>query len=226
MSLVKNLLHGMGLLRLATSIRGGKWRHLRGGYSPRAFWEGWSAGFTGDGFQHGIYAAQAWLRDRIQAAPGDTVLEVGCGFGRNLDFLARGLTGGKRLAGIDISPSILHKGRRALPVGVSLACGDIQSLPFATGSFDAVFTHGVLMHVPPAGLAGALAEIRRVSKGDIFLAEETYWKGMARGAEVDVNGFTFFRDYATLLPGLGFKVLETRETGEKVNLVLIHCRPA
>lgn len=226
MSLVKNLLHGMGMLRLASRFRDGKWRHLRGGYTPKSFWEGWGNRFAGQRFQHGIYAAQEWLRDRIQASPGTRVLEVGCGFGRNLEYLARTLGAGKHLAGIDISPSILRKGRASLPAACGLACGDIQSLPFPDGAFDSVFTHGVLMHVPPPNLAGALAEIRRVCKGDIFFAEETYWKGMARGSEVDVNGFTFFRDYAAMLPGLGFRVLEAGETGEKVNIVLIHCRPA
>lgn len=226
MSLVKTLLHGLGLLRLASRFRDGKWRHLRGGYSPRTFWEGWGNRFADQKFQHGIYAAQDWLRQRIQTAPGARVLEVGCGFGRNLEFLAANLDGSKRLAGIDISPAILRKGRAGLPAACALACADIQSLPFANGSFDVLFTHGVLMHVPRRGLAGALAEIRRVAKGDIFFAEETFWKGMRRGEEVDVNGFTFFRNYADLLPGLGFRVLEMRETGEKVNIILIHCRPA
>src|SRR5204863_4173260 len=63
----------------------------------------------------------------------------------------------------DISQGMLHElsgSARELGVQVSTACCDASSLPFADDSFDLVFGHAVLHHIPD--LEQAFAEFRRV----------------------------------------------------------------
>ncbi|MDB5049484.1 MAG: Malonyl-[acyl-carrier protein] O-methyltransferase [Fibrobacteres bacterium] len=214
----------MGLLPWISKVRNRTWKHLRGGYVPRRFWEGWGDRFPRLGFQREIYAGQRWLLERLRAHAGAPILEVGCGFGRNLDYLARNLGPGGTLWGLDISSKMLRQARRELPAGCHLACGDIQALPFPDGGFGLVFTHGVLMHVRPESLASALAEIRRVSSSSFLFAEETYWPGLRKGDSLKLNDYTYIHDYAAILPREGFEIEEMGESGEAVNMILIRCR--
>jgi SAM-dependent methyltransferase len=230
MSLAKNVLHKLGLLGAASRIRNGTWKYLRGGYSPRRFWEGWGEGFARQKYQRGIHPGQTWLRSKLSGREGIRVLEVGCGFGRNLEYLSQGPAGDgterpNRMFGVDISAALLRRGRAGLPSACGLAAGDILSLPFPDGRFDVVFTHGVLMHVPPSDLHRALAEIRRVASREILLVEETYWDGLGRSGAVNVNGFTFLHEYPSALQASGLEILESSESGGSVSLAMFRCRP-
>ena len=69
-----------------------------------------------------------------------------------------------RVVGIDIQPSLIERAR-ALALAreqthVRFEVADLYALPFADGSFDAAFGHGVLMHL--ADPLRALAQLRRV----------------------------------------------------------------
>lgn len=91
---------------------------------------------------------------------GRDVLEVGCGAGFDAYMFCRN---GSRYVGLDLAPQNALRTRRHLnPYGlrpVTLA-GDAERLPFRDGSFDFVYSNGVLHHVPH--LPAALGEIRRV----------------------------------------------------------------
>ncbi len=71
---------------------------------------------------------------------GKTVLEAGCGYGRNL--LAAQKYGAKVAIGMDISPAAFITKRK----GIDAVIGDILNPPFRK-KFDVVFTFGVLQHV-------------------------------------------------------------------------------
>lgn len=84
---------------------------------------------------------------RLVAARGGRVLELGCGTGRVTVPLAR--TGEAQVVGIDRSAAMLARGRtrlkRARVRGVSLIRGDIRHLPFAAEAFDTVLApYGIL----------------------------------------------------------------------------------
>ena len=72
--------------------------------------------------------------DAAHAGPGTELLDVGCGSG-----LAMVIAGerGAVPAGIDISPGLLGVARERLPQA-DLREGDMEQLPFADASFDAV----------------------------------------------------------------------------------------
>jgi SAM-dependent methyltransferase len=104
------------------------------------------------------------LRKALGHDPGaiSRALEIGAGtgyFGLNL-MLAGTLEG---LVATDLSPGMLRalsESAADLGLEVETACCEASSLPFADGSFDLVFGHAVLHHLPD--LDAAVREFRRV----------------------------------------------------------------
>jgi len=90
------------------------------------------------------------LRDCIPA--GATVLDAGCGSGRIFRYE---LAPGCRVVGVDIGAEL-----RDNPNAGDRVRGDVQRLPFADASFDAVLGSHVMEHIPEP--EKALAEVARV----------------------------------------------------------------
>ena len=91
---------------------------------------------------------------------GARLLEIGCGMGTDLLQFARG---GARCVGIDLTPRSVDitRHRFALygaPGNFMIADG--EQLPFASDTFDVVYSNGVLHHTPDT--AGAIREVHRV----------------------------------------------------------------
>lgn len=104
------------------------------------------------------------LRSFLAPAPGELVVDLGCGSGRAL-LWNRDL--GATMAGIDIAPFFSRDAREQ----VDLLLGDLRTLPFADGTFDKAWSLDVLEHLSPEALAGMLAEAARVLKpgGALFV---------------------------------------------------------
>ena len=85
------------------------------------------------------------------------ILESGCGTGRWMAFFRRL---GHRVVGIDDSPGPLHVARAHDPT-LALVRGDALATPFASHSFDAVFSSYVAEHFEP-GPDALLREIHRL----------------------------------------------------------------
>jgi SAM-dependent methyltransferase len=89
------------------------------------------------------------------------VLEIGLGQGAESEQLIRR---GARWSGLDLTPESVERVRarlelRALPHD-KLQQGSALDIPWPDGSFDVVFSHGVLHHIPD--IKTAQAEIHRV----------------------------------------------------------------
>ena len=105
---------------------------------------------------------RAWVLQRLDLAPGLTVLDVGCGSGAFHRDLGRH---GTRIIGCDRSPGMVQEvlaqaAQYRLPVGACQA--EAEALPFAAGSCDRVMANHMLYHVPDQ--EQALRELRRVLK--------------------------------------------------------------
>jgi S-adenosylmethionine-diacylgycerolhomoserine-N-methlytransferase len=94
---------------------------------------------------------------RVRAAPGDTVLEIGCGTGRNLVKLAHAYPEA-RLFGLDVSREMLSSAaasvaRAGLSTRIALAWGDAASFEpkelFGHPGFDRVMISYALSMIPP-----------------------------------------------------------------------------
>jgi SAM-dependent methyltransferase len=130
----------------------------------------------GDGYEQEAFskewmeAAERSLRPvhrRLLADGVRSLLEVGCGPGRNLTLLRD--YGGLALTGLDFSiPQLLKARQRGFTVGQASA----KALPLKSKCVDAVLIAQVLIHVPPP-IAPALEEAVRIARRAVVLLEET-----------------------------------------------------
>jgi ubiquinone/menaquinone biosynthesis C-methylase UbiE len=95
-----------------------------------------------------------WRRWLVDGATG-SILDIGCGTGRNLPLYGAGA----RVVGMDVSAPALARARRRRQ-DVPLVPGDAEALPFRSGAFDTVVSGLVFCSVPDA--ARGLSEVRRV----------------------------------------------------------------
>jgi ubiquinone/menaquinone biosynthesis C-methylase UbiE len=83
----------------------------------------------------------------LDPLPPSVVLDAACGTGRHSAYLA---SRGHRLIGVDRSPAMLAHARRKLPHG-DFREGNLDALPLASASVDAVVCALALIHVPTLG---------------------------------------------------------------------------
>lgn len=192
---------------------------LRMGCSPRTFWDLWARGFRREPYQQAILPQHEWLHDIVLASDASAILEVGCGFGRNISWVQQVSPGAGIVVGADFSFSMLRQARRCLgQAAQELVQADAQRLPFMDRSFDLVFTMGLLMHV--AAPAAAIAELIRVCRSELVLIEE--WYPDFRGS---VNAYTYVHDYDTLLKKAGAAVVSRTTVKNIENLLCIRAAP-
>lgn len=139
-----------------------------------------------------------WLADRIAAYRPSSILEVGCGYGKQLRALRSRLPG-VPLVGVDFSPTQLAQACRHLAgvdrLGLALASG--LRLPFPDRSFDLVLTSAVILHNPPAEAEAIRREVVRVAR-----------RLAAHNEDTDVSYNRFGYDTAAWYRAGGYEVIE------------------
>jgi ubiquinone/menaquinone biosynthesis C-methylase UbiE len=153
-------------------------------------------------------------------APGESVLDVGCGTG-SLAIGAKtrvGATG--KVAGIDASPEMIARARRkALRAGseVGFEIAVVENLPFAGGIFDVVLSTVMLHHLPEEARRKCIAEIGRVLKpGGRFLAVDfggTAQERHSRAGRLHNHAHFDLRQVIPVLNEAGLSAVETGATG-------------
>jgi SAM-dependent methyltransferase len=139
----------------------------------RAFWQENPCGTKFAGVEQGsrrFYEAVEEHRYRtewhipeaagFERAAGLRVLEIGCGLGTDGARFARA---GAVYTGVDLTEAAVGLARRRFELeGLAgeFRVADAERLEFADGSFDLVYSHGVLHHTPDA--EAAVAEVHRV----------------------------------------------------------------
>jgi ubiquinone/menaquinone biosynthesis C-methylase UbiE len=102
--------------------------------------------------------------DRLAVEAGTALLDVGCGAGR---FAGMAAARGATVSGIDITPAFVTIARRHTPDG-DFRLGDMQSLPWADGAFDAITGFNAFFYAEDLG--AALREAHRVARPGARLA--------------------------------------------------------
>ena len=161
---------------------------------------------------------------QLTLPPSAQVLEVGCGTGAMVRFLAhRGDFSGKAF-GVDQSPPFIEAARRfaqeeSVSDRVEFRVGDAHSLDFSPATFDAVFAHTLISHVTePATVLREMSRVVRpggtVAVFDGDYASLTYaFPDHDFGRRMDValvtatfNNPLVMRDLPRLFPELGLKM--------------------
>jgi SAM-dependent methyltransferase len=163
-----------------------------------------------------------------QAGPGETMLDLGCGAGRDLAWLS---AQGADVVGGDLSLGMLMQSRRH-GVGRLLRL-DMRALPFSAGTFGGIWCSASMLHLPKPEAPRALSEMCRALKpgGPLLLALQ---EGDAEGWETGAYGPVerFFASYRSdeaeaLLTAAGLTVqdLHVEETPTRNWLRFLATRP-
>lgn len=132
----------------------------------------WSGQFGDQYVERNVDAGrcrEAFWKGILEKCPVQSALEVGCNVGANLEWIAKHAPE-TRLVGVDINRRALTEVHSRLP-GTKVLRASARQLPFADGSFDLVFTVGVLIHQPPIALPIVMGEIVRCVRRFVLCAE-------------------------------------------------------
>jgi SAM-dependent methyltransferase len=126
--------------------------------------------------------------------PGERVLDVGCGAGTDSLVAAQMVAPDGRVTGIDMTPQMLAKARRAAGEmgldNVEFAEAEAEQLPFPDESFDVIVSNGVIDLIPDKD--AVFSEFRRVLRpgGRIQLADVTIQNPVSEEGRRDIDLWT------------------------------------
>jgi len=105
--------------------------------------------------------------EKLNARPGEKVLEIGCGTGHCLVALAQAVGDAGKIYGIDLSDEMLKIARENLEKDgltdrVELICEDAGKLSYAAETLDAIFMSFTLELFDTPEIPNVLAECKRV----------------------------------------------------------------
>lgn len=115
--------------------------------------------------------------ETLRLAPGERVLDVGCGIGGTPAALARIVGPNGQVVGLELLQAAVEVVKRdpGLPEGVSFECGDAQTHRFEPGSFNAVFSRfGMMFFADPRAAFGNLKMALRPGGRLSFVC----WRGL------------------------------------------------
>jgi ubiquinone/menaquinone biosynthesis C-methylase UbiE len=113
----------------------------------------------------GFIATRTAISEALQGCAGP-VIDVGCGTG-----LFREAAGDRPWTGLDRDAHALSVAKRRIRRGDALVEGDAVHLPFGDGAFAAAVCHGVLHHAHDVEARAILAEIARVTRDRVVIAD-------------------------------------------------------
>ncbi len=105
------------------------------------------------------------LLDLARLAPGETVLDVGCGTGTLAIAAKRRVGPTGKVQAIDASPEMIARARkeaRKAEVEVVFDTAVAEALPFAPATFDVVLSTVMLHHLPEDACRQCVREMRRI----------------------------------------------------------------
>lgn len=154
---------------------------------------------------------EAGLRS-ADPAPGDRVLDVGCGTGTHLALYAgRGCA----VTGVDRDERMLERAAGRLGPEAVLVPTDAAALPFGDGAFDLAITMLMLHEMDPATRTAALGEMLRVAPRVLVIDHHPRHDGTLRGRAIRalatgierIAGGDHYRNYRQFVASGGIPAL-------------------
>ena len=157
-------------------------------------------------------AEYALAARQLDARPGDSLLDVGCGTGW---FSRRAAADGLVVTGLDPNPTWLDFARAHSSPALSWVEGDARTLPYADGSFDHVLSIAALCFIDDE--RRAVAECVRVARqrfviGWLNRSSLLYWQKGRHGGSGAYRGARWHdaREIRSVFAGLPVKNLRLR----------------
>jgi SAM-dependent methyltransferase len=144
--------------------------------------------------------------------PGSTVLDIGCGSGRDLLWLKKR---GFEVIGFERSRGLASlAGKNA---GCEVIEGDFETYDFSDLQADAVLFPGSLVHIEPDRLVNLLENITNDTQASVVYISLKEGTGVKPGAD----GRAFYlwddKDLRKLFERLGFQMVESSKSASLVN---------
>jgi SAM-dependent methyltransferase len=139
---------------------------------------------------------------------GATVVDLGCGAGRDLKAFS---DGGFFAVGLDISAPLASIAQQHS--GCPVVIADLRHLPLASARFDGVWASASLLHLARNDIGQALAEIFRILKpGGIFFASMK--AGLGERADDQGRWYSYYdvEQWRSLLERAGFQSLSLQSS--------------
>jgi len=176
--------------------------------SANAYWDGRDA------------AARRLMAQIVGSLDGNSLLEIGCHAGPVLWAVSQGRNF-SRLAGTELSPTILEFARETLPKSlgrdVELVQASADNLPFTDKSFDIIVTNLVLSCIGPDDIGPSLSEILRVGRRYLVFGEPQ-GASIQRDREDRYYETTYWiRNYARMLEGKA-RLLQRHEVRKDIRI--------
>lgn len=167
-----------------------------------------------------------------------TVLDLGCGEGRNTIYLSRV---GFRAVGLDLSfkgIKVLRNNLFEEEVKALALAGDARQLPFKAGSFSGILAHNLFDHLDKEGFTSGMSEVFRILKknGVLLMTLDTFpddgpsKQFMIRddGAKIFVSGprkglliRSYHEEELRKLPEQGWEILKEELSPRKSKIILL-----
>jgi arsenite methyltransferase len=127
-------------------------------------------------------------------APGEDVLDVGCGAGTDTLVAAQMVAPAGQVTGIDMTPEMLARAQAAAAemsaTNVTFVEGDVEQLPFASECFDVTISNGVIVLIPDKD--AVFSELFRVLRrgGRLQIADVTIQQPVSEEGRRDIDLWT------------------------------------
>lgn len=176
-------------------------------YDPVPFWDSLAPALAGPGAGSPEHERQeAALERLLRPLKWQSVLEVGIGGGRISDLLHR-IRPDADYTGIDIGQTQLDAGYRVWPDG-TFELSPIQSFKAGDRKWDLVIASEVLMHVKPAAIKKAVANVLAASRRHVVIVE---WDPTPAELERPIAEWNFAHDYRALLGAIASETKTDRQ---------------
>ena len=169
---------------------------------------------------------------------GGTVLDLGCGEGRNTIYLSRI---GFRAVGLDLSfkgIKVLNNNLFEEEVKALTLAGDARKLPFKDGCFSGILAHNLFDHLDKEGFVSGMAEVYRILKknGIILMTLDTFPDDVPSkqllirddGAKIFISGprkglliRSYHEDELQKLSEQGWEILKEELSPRKSKIILL-----
>ncbi len=175
---------------------------------------------------HKPTARHRFLCEMAGALEGESILDLGCGFGWFAKYAVE--QGCKRVIGVDLDERLIERARREVP-GAEFLLQDATEIPASIGEFGVVSMFDFLEHLTEVGVVDMLLRVRGLLEPEGRLLLSVPCRGFLSNAldPAFYLGHRHYRiqDLETILNADGFKVSRVLYAGglwEQLSMIWLY----